>query len=209
MDCDVASLQRRTDRLLGILTDRRRGAKRAMAELEAAGRDERIAEKAAALVREVARRTQELLEYHVSSLATLALEAVLPDPYRAVLEFEIKRGRSEAKILLERRGRKIRPMTAIGGGAVDVASLAFRASLWSIMKNRSRALLVLDEPFKFLHGEAQQSKACALLRELADRLKIQIIVVSQEEDGVMGAADLAYRVTQSKGISSAERIQGP
>ena len=48
-------------------------------------------EKSQAITQQVAQQTQQQLEYHVSEIVSLALSAVLPDPYKLAVEFSIRR----------------------------------------------------------------------------------------------------------------------
>jgi len=153
-------------------------------------------EKAQLIIQAAAKLTQEQLSYRVSELVTLALAQVFDDPYELVLRFENKRGRTEAILLFkDSSGQEIEPMEASGGGAWDVASFALRVALWSLEKPRSRATLILDEPFKFLHGEGPQRRVSEMLKDLSTRLHMQFIIVTQEEWGAE-FADRVFKVTR-------------
>lgn len=177
-------LDRRTAELIGA----RDHLLRQQAELLTAKADNDLTalrlERVQLIIQAAAKATQEQLSYRISELTSLALAQVFPDPYELVVTFENKRGRTEALLLFrDCNGEEVEPMEASGGGAWDVASLALRLSLWSLQKPRSRATMVLDEPFKFLHGERPQRAVCKLVQELAKRLKMQFIIVTQEEWG--------------------------
>lgn len=197
---DVARLEGRLSSSRAVLEAAKKRVQTAEAELE-------FAEKVLVLVRTVAQQTQQQLEYQVSELATVALASVLPDPYKVQVFFEIKRGRSEAAIQFQRRGKSIDPISAAGGGTGDLAAFALRASLRALHHDL-RPILILDEPFKFLHGRSQQEKSCEIVEQIAKVEGTQVIVISQEEDGLSEVADKVYKVEQSKGISNA-REQRP
>ena len=154
----------------------------------------------------VAQQTQAQLEYCISELVTLALEAVFDEPYKLKLEFVLKRGRTEAVIEFERDGETLDPMTASGGGAVDVASFALRIALWSLSQPRSRNSILLDEPFRFLSRELQP-KAGAMLKMLAERLGLQFIVVTHNQ-ALIESADRVFVTTIDKGVSNVNRQEG-
>lgn len=166
-------------------------------------------EKVQLIIQAAAKVTQEQLSYRISELASLALAQVFADPYELIVRFENKRGRTEAVLLFaDGGGNEVDPMEASGGGVWDVASLALRLSLWSLQNPRSRATMVLDEPFKFLHGEGPQRRVCRMVQELAKRLKVQFIIVTQEEWGTE-YADRVFRVSRaSKKVPSVITVEG-
>lgn len=156
-------------------------------------------EEAQTIIRTVALQTQQELQYHVSSITTAALEAVFPDPYQFVVEFVERRGRTEADVFFMRDGERVDPITGSGGGAVDVAAFSLRASMWRLQTPPSRAVLILDEPFRFLSKDLQP-KAAEMLKEISVKLGLQIIMVTHNED-LVEAADRLFLVSQRKGIS--------
>jgi len=159
-------------------------------------------EEAQGIIKTVAKQTQEQLEYHVSELVTLALSAVFPEPYELVLRFEERRGKTEADLLFFRDGEEFSPMDASGGGPVDVAAFALRVALWSLRRPRSRATMLLDEPFRFVSRD-YQPRASQMLKEVSGRIGLQVIMVSHSED-LIEAADRVFRTTISKGTSKVE-----
>lgn len=156
---------------------------------------------AQAVIQETAVETQQELQFHVSSVASLALSTVFQDPYTLLVTFTPKRGKSEAVLSFQRDGREIDPMTASGGGVVDLAAFALRVSMLSLQKPLRRVLL-LDEPFRFLSKDLQP-RAGEVLRELSRTLGIQFVIVTHEQ-ALVEAADRLFRVTQAGGVSSLE-----
>lgn len=155
-------------------------------------------ETAQTIVQTVAQQTQEKLQYHISELVSLALGTVFPDPYQLQLEFVIKRGKTEADLYLIKNGEKYHPLSSAGGGVVDITSFALRIALWSLRPPRTRNTLILDEPFRFLSRNLQP-KAGEMLKQISERLGIQIIMVSHNED-VIESADKVFQVTKKKGV---------
>jgi DNA repair exonuclease SbcCD ATPase subunit len=143
------------------------------------------------VVQEAARMTQQQLEVHLSSLVSSALAAVFPDPYEFKVEFVDRRGRVECDLYFARGNMThLDPMTSSGGGPLDVASLALRMAFWAL--SRSRPVIILDEPFKFVSTDLHQ--ACAeMLRGLAKQLHLQIIMISHLP-GIVEAADRVFKV---------------
>lgn len=157
-------------------------------------------EQAQSIIQNIAQLTQQELEYHVSELATLALAAVFDDPYELSVEFIQRRNRTECDISFTRGGRKIDPLSASGGGAVDVASFALRVALWSLAPNRTRNILMLDEPLKWLKGGELPEKGAKMIAEISSRLQLQIIMVSHIPDQIE-SSDLVHEVLIREGIS--------
>lgn len=157
-------------------------------------------EEAQTIIQTVAQETQEQLQYHVSELVTLAMAGVFDDPYEFEIEFVQRRGRTEADLWFVRGGQKIHPMSASGGGAVDVASFALRVSLWSLAPVRTRNVLVLDEPLHFLKGEVLPEKGSAMIKEISEKMGLQVIMISHIPDQIEGA-DRVFNVSMSGGVS--------
>ena len=200
----LTTVRRGMDRLRGEQVAAVRAAAAGAARVETARSAETAVNDAAAFLQSVAQRAQQALEYRVSELVTLALDAVFPEPYRFVVRFELRRGRTEADLRFERDGAEVDPLRATGGGAVDVAAFALRAAMWSLL--RSRAVLVLDEPFRFVSAE-YRAAAAAMIREVSERLGVQVVMVTHDA-ALVGAAARVFRVTQTAGISRAETEEG-
>jgi len=155
-------------------------------------------EQAKEILRLIAQQTQQQLEFFISDIVSLALETVFDNPYKFKTEFVLRRGKTECDLWFEKNGYLIRPTDATGGGPIDVASFGLRLSLWSLNKNRP--VLVLDEPFKHLSGDLHQ-KSLAMLKQLAYKLNIQIIMISHSRELTEGA-DKVFKVHQHNGVSS-------
>jgi len=155
--------------------------------------------KARTVVQTVAKSTQERIELHLSNLVTMALATVFPDPYTFSLRFVERRNTTEADLIFSKNGNETDDLLNTGGGGVaDIASFALRIALWSLKK--TRATFILDEPDKFLHNPEYQTKASELMKELCDKLGIQIILVSDQER-IIAAADKVIRISNKNGVS--------
>jgi len=147
----------------------------------------------------VARKTQEQLEYRVSELVSLALAAVFDQPYQLKVQFVVRRGKTECDILFEKDGMIYEPLTASGGGVIDIASFALRVALWSLAHPQSSNVLLLDEPFRFLSRDLQP-RASLMLKAISDKLGIQIIMSSHSSDLIEGA-DKVFEVTKDNKVT--------
>lgn len=176
------------------------------------GREARLHEKALIIVKEVGLSMQKQLEYHLAEQVSMAMDAVFDDPYQLKLNFQEKRGKTEVEILFARRDMEFPPIGSAGGGAIDVACFALRIAYWSMRQDmKVRPLLLLDEPFSQLKGEDANRRALIILNELAHKINLQIISVSDERvprEDIISNADTVYKVSQnSKGISNIEKIK--
>jgi len=159
-------------------------------------------ERAREIVREVGLKTQQQLQYHISDITSLALEAVFNDPYNLTVEFVQRRNKTECDLYFERNGSKVDPLTASGGGAVDVAAFALRIASWSMTRPRTRNTIILDEPLRFLSREYQE-KASQMIKEISDKLGIQFIIVAHNPT-LASYADKIFGVKIEKGITQVQ-----
>jgi ABC-type uncharacterized transport system YnjBCD ATPase subunit len=155
-------------------------------------------------VRTVGLATQQELQFHISDITSLALEAVFDDPYELKVEFVERRNKTECDLKFVRGDMEIDPMTASGVGAVDVASFALRIASWSMMRPRTRPTIILDEPFRFL-SENYQDKASQMLKELSEKLGLQFIIVTHEQT-LSSYADRTFEVSIHKGVSKVKQL---
>jgi DNA repair exonuclease SbcCD ATPase subunit len=156
-------------------------------------------EQAREIIREVGLRTQQQLQVHISDITSLALEAVFDDPYELVVEFVQRRNKTECDLYFQRDGQRVDPISASGGGAVDVAAFALRIAAWSMQTPRSRNTIILDEPLRFL-SEDLQEQASRMIKELSERLGIQFVIITHEET-LAQHADKTFEVRLRKGVS--------
>ena len=170
-------------------------------KLTALAQEQENIARAMEIIQQVAKLTQAQLEIHISELVSLALEAVFPNPYRMVLKFETRRNRSEADLLLQdENGNLLSPMDAVGGGVVDVAAFSLRIALWSLKRPKPRAVMLMDEPLRFLSSDLQD-RASRMIKEVSDKLGIQFLIVSHDEK-LIESAGKVIRVFNDHGTTS-------
>lgn len=156
-------------------------------------------EQARELIREAGLRTQQQLQYHISDITSLALSTVFEDPYELKVDFVQRRNKTECDLLFVRDGKEIDPLEASGYGAVDVASFALRVASWSMQQPRTRNVIILDEPMRFL-SEDRQPYAGKMVKELSERLGLQFIIVTHEEVFAQ-YADKVFQVSMKDKVS--------
>lgn len=198
----IAEIRNKFERLCGEKSKVEKSLAQVTKEIKEQRRDLRRHEQAREIIREVGLKTQQQLQYHISEITSLALEAVFPDPYELVVEFVERRNKTECDLYFERDGFQVNPLMAAGGGAVDVASFALRTACWSMKKPRSRNVLVLDEPFRYLSTDLLP-RAGEMLKQISEQLGLQIIMVTHADELAV-AADKTFSITQKKGVSCCE-----
>lgn len=155
-------------------------------------------EEAQAFLQVQAKETQEQIKFSLEDIVNLALDAVFPGKYKFVMVFEIKRGKTEVRLTLNKDGNEFDPLTENGGGVTAVLELALRIALLLISKNRR--VLILDEPLHFVSLD-KKPIAIEILKRLSADMGIQIIAVSHDPLFI-DSADRVYRVTQTDGVST-------
>ncbi len=172
-------------------------------ELQQAEKIQKNCVQAVPIVQLVAQQTQEELKFHISELVTLALAAVFDEPYEFNISFVLRRGKTEADILFLKNGMEVDPMTASGGGAVDVAAFALRVALWNLKVPKTNNTIILDEPARFISDDLQP-KVGAMIKLLSAKLGIQFIIITHS-NSLIEAADKVFVVKNKKGISYIEK----
>jgi DNA repair exonuclease SbcCD ATPase subunit len=137
-------------------------------------------EQAREVIKQIGHQTQQKIRYHIGNITSMALETVFNSPYELVLEFVERRNKTECDIYFTRDGYKVDPIEESGGGAIDVAAFALRIASWSMTMPHTRNIAILDEPFKHLKGAKENEQVLDMIKEISNKLGIQIITVSDE-----------------------------
>ena len=117
----VAELKSRLDVLRRCLDTEHEQLKKALLK-------SKQAQDAQETLQHLAQAVQQQAHQKISEVVSFCLSAVFDDPYQFHIVFERKRGRTEAHLRFQRRGLDLDPLTASGGGAVDVAAFALRVA---------------------------------------------------------------------------------
>jgi DNA repair exonuclease SbcCD ATPase subunit len=161
-------------------------------------------EQAQAIIQLVAQATQEELKYYISEIVSLAEAAVFDDPYELDVDFVQRRNQTECDLWFLKEGERIHPLTASGGGAVNVAAFALRVSLWTLQKPQTRPVMILDEPAQNIKGDDANIRFIQMVKSVSRRLGLQIIMVSDERvpfAEIEAGADQIFKIGQKKGVS--------
>ena len=128
----------------------------------------------------------------------MALETILDDPYTFELDFVRRNNKTECDLWFVRDNKRINPVDASGGGAVDIAALASRIALWSL--GSSANTLIFDEPFRFVSANYRQ-KVAEFVRKISEQLVLQIIQVTHDPSLVQ-QSNCVIHVSKKNKISS-------
>lgn len=135
------------------------------------------AEEAQKILQLVAQTVQQQAHDRIAGVVSRCLESVFEDPYEFRIVFEQKRGKTDARLVFMHDGQEVDPMTASGGGVVDVAAFALRLSCLMLSRPPLRRVLILDEPMKFV-SERYRDRVRGMLEMLSSELGVQIIYVT-------------------------------
>lgn len=170
-------------------------------KLESTKNTLRLLEEAQAFLQKIANDTQEHLKFQIEDIVNLALETCFPDEYEFSIVFDIRAGKTEARLsfISKRTGKEIDPMNASGGGVVDLTAFALRIASYALDRDCDN-VIILDEPYRFISKNLLESVA-HVLKTLSERLNLQVIMVTHES-AMVDCADRVFEVKKdSEGIS--------
>lgn len=129
----------------------------------------------------VAQGVQEDAHTKLTSIVTRCIRAVFDDPYEFRIDFERKRGKTEAVLTFVRGGNKTDPLDGTGGGVLDVAAFALQIACIVLQKPRRRRLFVTDEPFKFVSERSgYRDRIRDVIEKLSEELGFQFVMVTHD-----------------------------
>jgi DNA repair exonuclease SbcCD ATPase subunit len=162
------------------LADEKKKLKEAQAYLKAV-------EEARKICQDVAQTIQRQAHHQIEKIVSLCLQTIFGDDYSFEILFVKKRGRTEAQLNLKYKNNVIEnPLEGSSGGVLDVAGFALRLSCLMLSKPQCRKLLVLDEPFKNLHGLEYRERVRVLLEKLSKDFQVQLVIVTGIPDFEIG-----------------------
>ncbi len=144
--------------------------------------------------------TQEGVIRFISEVVTSALQYVYGEEYSFSIKFQFKRNQPEVLLIPIKNGMEYSPRFTGGIGIIDVCSFALRCVMWALKEPHTDNVLVLDEPFKNLHGQKVNEKVGYMIKNLSELLGLQIIIISGESP-IVEYADKIFHVMQEDDIS--------
>lgn len=149
-----------------------------------ARKEEEHARKAQDILQRLAEEVQTTVHRQVAAVVSRCLTAVFEEPYELRIEFDRKRGKTEATFVFYKSGNRVLPRVT-SGAARQVVGLALRVVSLLMSNPPRRRLLILDEPFRGLSKENLQ-KMALLLEALSRELDMQFIVCTHDEELMIG-----------------------
>ena len=145
------------------------------------------------LIQETAQEVQEGIRFHIQDIVQHALDAIFGDTYKFLVEFTVSRGRTEARLLVEKGGNVMDDlMEDEGGTLVQIVAMALRIAVWTLAPTDN--VLIFDEPGNQVSAQYKPVFA-EIIRGLSQRLGIPILMVSHD-DIYIATADRVFTVTQ-------------
>lgn len=170
----VGDIGLKLDLATGAANEEKQKLKQAVATLE-------HTQAAQEILQLVAQAVQQRAHERISEVVSSCLSTVFDDPYKFKIQFERKRGRTEANLRFLRRGLDVDPISASGGGMIDVAAFALRVACLMLHRPRLSRVLIIDEGFKFVSSQYRENVR-KMLEGLAKDLDVQIIQVTHIEE---------------------------
>lgn len=155
---------------------------------------------------EVSRKTQDEIKERIEHLITLAIRSVFEREFTFKLVLQNKNNRVYAiPTIIDGEHEFTDIKEDLGGGMIDIISLAFKIVLWSLESPKKRNLFIVDEPFRFT-GKLVK-KAGYMLKYLASELNFQVIMVSHDDE-LIDICDRVYGVTHNGKHSVVTLLKG-
>jgi ABC-type sugar transport system ATPase subunit len=150
-----------------------------------------------AIVQSTAMDVQQQLKYNIESIVNLMMDALFPQMYEFKLVFEVKRNKTECRLVLVEDGNEIDPLDSTGGGLADCLATALRIALL-IISNKSK-VLILDEIGKFVSADKRED-FFEIIKKISKDLDIQIIMVTHDQQAI-NIADKVIKIVKDNGVS--------
>jgi DNA repair exonuclease SbcCD ATPase subunit len=182
----------RLERLKSLIAFRRasldaaeRGLEDASDRLEAARKLQAAWQEAQGVLQQAAEAVQNVVHSKIAGTVTRCLQAVYDDSLSFHVEFDRKRGKTEARLFFKKDGNEVDPMEASGLGWCEVAAFALRLAVLKLHTPAVAQVLIADESFRFLDRQAKPRMA-ELLMQVSEQMQIQIVLVTHDSDFEVG-----------------------
>lgn len=199
MNCSINNRRAAFNRLLGQQRHIEKELKEYEVNLKKIKENIEIIREALTITKAVGIATQSSLQKSISELSTLAINTVFEEGYELSVEFVEKRGKTECELYLTQNKNRVDPMTACGGGLIEVVAFALRLTAKSMQVPQKRNILIMDEPFSKVSAQ-YISKVGDLVRKLCFDLGMQVIIVTHSLP-LAEAADNVITVRKKDGVS--------
>jgi ABC-type dipeptide/oligopeptide/nickel transport system ATPase subunit len=138
------------------------------------------------LVQNIAQNIQQKAHKQIEQVVSRCLKSVFGDVYGFKINFNKKRGKTEAVLALTFEDEEIEDaMNSDSGGVIDVASLSLRIACLLLSRPEKSKVLIMDEPFKNL-DIINRENLKILLEKLSSEFNLQFIIVTHEKEFQIG-----------------------
>lgn len=158
-------------------TDARNSLLRIKQEIKLARQHLQSVQQAQEITQAVATIVQQQAHERIAGIVSKCLAVVFEEPYQFKINFEQKRGKTEARLSFVRDGHELDPTEDSGFGTVDVAAFALRLASLVLARPGRRRTIVLDEPMKFVSRD-YHPRIRTMLDMLSKELDVQLIIVT-------------------------------
>lgn len=180
--CFLQSLRTRLSKLSAERDHAVRSVKAEKLALSEARESLESAKQTQNILQQIAQAVQEEVHGQIAAVVTKCLHAIFDEPYELVIDFDRKRGRTEAQLKLK-KGKIVLddPMYEEGGGVVQVAAFALRVAVLVLSQPPKRRVVFLDEPFLAV-DKNNKPKLRDLLEQLSQDLGLQIVLITHDSE---------------------------
>lgn len=152
----------------------------------------------------------EAIEF-IENIVNCALLDVFQNPdLKIKLQLNTEGAKTSISTFIEEKGELYDIESSRGGGLRDLVSTAILICCRSLVKPKIELPLLLDESLKFLHStkdNAFKTNAYKFLRDVANKLNMQIILITGEEDKeAINNADNVLFIAKKNNESYLEKI---
>lgn len=159
-------------------------------EIKRIKNDREILVKVIALFGEIGLKQRELLGNRVESIMTYGVRSVFCSDDNFKIEISEKRSYPTMDFVIERDGKGRAILDGDGGGLADICGFLLQLLVITLLKDRVRPFLFIDEALVHLSEEYRESMA-DLIKELANKVGLQLVFITQQREYVE-CADVAY-----------------
>ena len=147
-------------------------------------------------------------ENALAEVVSRGLSIVLGEPMMVTLESEVTRGTSAVRFRITTGNGEDALTTEImgseGGSVVEIAAFLFRVLLILASRPPLRRVIVIDESFRMV-AEERIPVLAQMIRELVDRLHLQVILVTHIT-AFGDAADVVFEATKPRTMKPGQGI---
>lgn len=146
----------------------------------------KLAETSKEVVNKIIMSTRDEAISFIENIVNCALLDVFQNPnLKLKLQLNTEGAKTSISTYIEENGQLFDIESGRGGGLRDLVSTAILICCRALVKPKIELPLLLDESFKFLHStkdNAFKTNAFRFLKEVANKLDMQIILITGEED---------------------------